>query len=174
MSSYADLVKSKLMSVIKNLEQRKDQFVKHPGKDLTRKRKLSFQTLITLMLSIGGKSLENELFEFFDYDLNTVSSSTFIQNPNKILPETFEVLFQEFNNSLDYFMILEGYRLIAVDGSDLNISHDMKDQNTYFQSTPNSKGFNQTHINAMYDLINNVYLDVCVHSHYAKGLEISN
>jgi hypothetical protein len=162
MSSYADLIKSKLKSVIKNLELRKDQFIKHPGKDFTRKRKLSFQTLITLMVSMGGKSLENELLEFLGYNLNTVFSSSFIQNRNKLLPETFEVLFHEFNNSLDCFKTLEGYRLIAIDGSYLNIPHDFKDQETYFQSTPNSKGFNQTHINAMYDLINNVYLDVYV------------
>jgi hypothetical protein len=55
------------------------------------------------MLSMCGKSLENELLELFDYDLNTVSSSAFIQNRNKLLSETFEVLFHEFNNSLDYF-----------------------------------------------------------------------
>ncbi len=162
MSSYAELVKGKLMSVIKNLEGRKDEFVKHPSKDFTRKRKLSFQTLITLMLSMGGKSLENELSEFFDYNLDTVSSSVFIQSRNKLLPETFEVLFHEFNNSLDYFKTLEEYRLIAVDGSDLNIPHDFKNQETYFQSTPNSKGFNQIHINAMYDLTNKAYLDAYV------------
>jgi hypothetical protein len=148
---YTDLVKGKLMVVIKDLEQRKDQFVKQPGKDFTRKRKLSFQTLITLMLSMGGKSLENELLEFFDYNLHTVSTSAFIQNRNKLLPQTFEGLFHEFNNSLDYFKTLEGYRFIAVDGSDLNIPHDLKNQETYFRSTPNSKGFNQIHINAMYD-----------------------
>jgi hypothetical protein len=162
MSSYAELVKNKLITVIKNLEQRKDQFVKHPGKDFTRKRKLSFETLLTLMLSMGGKSLENELLEFFDYDLDTVSSSAFIQNRNKLLPETFEVLLSEFNNSLDHFNTLEGYRLIAVDGSDLNISHDLENQETYFQSMPNTKGFNQIHINAMYDLINNIYLDAYI------------
>lgn len=162
MSSYAELIKDKLMAVIKNLEERKDQFVKQPNRDFTRKRKLSFQTLITLMLSMGGKSLENELLEFFDYNLNTVTSSAFIQNRTKLLPEAFEVLLHDFNNSLDNFKTLGGYRLVAVDGSDLNIPHDLKNQETYFQSTPNSKGFNQIHINAMYDLVNNVYLDACI------------
>lgn len=159
MSSYAEVVKDKLLTVIKNFEQRKDLFIKQPGKDFTRKRKLSFQIFITLMLSMGGKSLENELLEFFDYDLGTVSSSAFIQNRNKLLPETFEALLYEFNNSFDHFKTLGGYRIIAVDGSDLNIPHDLKNKETYFQSTPSSKGFNQIHINAMYDLINKVYLD---------------
>jgi hypothetical protein len=111
---------------------------------------------------MGGKSLENELLEFFDYDLDTISSSAFIQNRNKLLPETFEVLLHEFNDSFDHFKTFRGYRLIAVDGSDLNISYDPKNQETYFQSTPSSKGFNQIHINTMYDLINKIYLDVLV------------
>lgn len=162
MPSYAKVVKNKLLAVIENFEQKKDQFVKQPGKDFTRKRKLSFKTFITLMLSMGGKSLENELLEFFDYDLDTVSSSAFIQNRNKLLPKTFEALLHEFNDSFDHFEILGGYRIIAVDGSDLNIPHDLKNKETYFQSTPSSKGFNQIHINAIYDLINKVYLDAYV------------
>jgi hypothetical protein len=62
MSSYANLVKSKLMAVIKDLEQIKDQFVEQPGEDFTRKRKLSFQTLITLMLMFSqeGKLMNLE------------------------------------------------------------------------------------------------------------------
>jgi hypothetical protein len=56
------------------------------------------------------------------------------------------VLFHEFINSLDTFKALEVYRIIAVDGSDLNIPHDLKHHETYFQSTPNSKEFNQMYI----------------------------
>ena len=32
----------------------------------------------------------------------------------------------------------------------------------YFQSIPNTKGFNQLHLNAMYDLCNKLYVDVCI------------
>jgi hypothetical protein len=44
--------------------------------------------------------------------------------------------------NLEHFKTLGEYRLIAVDGPDLQIPHDLNNQETYFQSTPNSKGFN--------------------------------
>lgn len=52
--------------------------------------------------------------------------------------------------------------MLAVDGSDLNISHNPRDASTYFQSTPNHKGFNLLHLNAMYDLCNKLYIDACI------------
>lgn len=174
MSSYPKVVKKKLLSVIKSLDQRKEDFIKHPGKDFTRKRKLSFQTIVTFMLSMGGGSLENELLEFFNYDLETVTSSAFTQKRNKLLAKTFKVLLHEFTNSFNHYKTFEGYRLVAVDGSDLHIPHDPKNKETYFQSTPNSKGFNLTHINAMYDLVNKIYIDACVQpgrkEHEARAL----
>lgn len=48
---------------------------------------------------------------------------------------------------------------MAVDGSDLHIPHNPRDTETYFQSTPGTKGFNLLHVNALYDLLNRVYLD---------------
>lgn len=162
MSNFTALIKEKLMNSIQNLDQRKHQLVKQPGKDFTRERKLSFQTLISLILSMGGKSLDNELLEFFNYNIDTVSASAFIQCRNKLLPEVFKALFYEFNNNLDdlnNFKSLNGYCLIAADGSDLSIPHDLENQETYFKTKPTRKGYNQIHINAMYDLINKIYLD---------------
>lgn len=52
--------------------------------------------------------------------------------------------------------------MLAVDGSDLNISHNPRDASTYLQSTPNHKGFNLLHLNAMYDLCNKLYIDACI------------
>jgi hypothetical protein len=57
MSSYAEVVKDKLLTVIENLTQNKDLFVKEPDKDFTRKRKISFQTFITLCCQWVGKAL---------------------------------------------------------------------------------------------------------------------
>ncbi|MCI5937337.1 MAG: AAA family ATPase, partial [Eubacterium sp.] len=45
------------------------------------------------------------------------------------------------------------------DGSDLCISHNPDDEATYFKCTPDSKGFNQLHLNALYDLQTRTYID---------------
>jgi len=162
MSNYPAFIKEKLLSLIKSLDQRKEHFVKNPRKDFTRKRKLPFETIVALVLSMGGGSLGNELLEYFNYNIATVSSSAFTQMRSKLLPKTFKVLLHEFTNSFNSYRTFKGYRLIAVDGSDLLIPHDPNNKETYFQSTPNSKGFNLIHVNAMYDLINKIYIDASV------------
>lgn len=162
MIDYPSLVKSKLTEIIRKMATEPKLFVKNPNVDFTRKRKLSFETVVNVTLSMGGNSLTSELMEYFDYDIDMASSSAFIQQRNKLLPFAFEFLLNEFTHSFQDLKTYEDYRLLAVDGSDLNICHNLNDVNTYFQSVPNTKGFNQLHLNAMYDLCNKLYVDVCI------------
>lgn len=126
------------------------------------------------MLSIGGGSIGNELLEYFNYDIDTVTASAFTQMRSKLLPKVFKTLLYDFTSSFKDYKTFKGYRLIAVDGSDLHIPHDPSNKETYFQSIPKSKGFNLIHVNAMYDLINKVYLDASVQpgrkTHETKAL----
>lgn len=162
MIDYPKFVKEKLSKIISKMAEEPKLFVKNPNTDFTRNRKLSFETVVNLMLSMGGNSLTSELMEYFDYNADMASSSAFIQQRGKLLPFAFEYLLKEFTHSFKDLKTYEGYRLLAVDGSDLNIHHNPNDPDTYFQSTPNTKGFNQLHLNAMYDLCNKLYVDVCI------------
>lgn len=162
MTDYPSFVKGKLIEIIRKMALEPKPFVKNPNVDFTRKRKLSFETVMNLILSMGGNSLTSELMEYFDYDVDMASSSAFLQQRNKLLPFAFEFIFNEFTHSFQDLKTYEGYRLLAVDGSDLNICYNPNDVDTYYQSIPNSKGFNQLHLNAMYDLCNKLYIDVCI------------
>ena len=162
MIDYPKFVRSKLTGIISKMAAEPKLFVKNPNADFTRKRKLSFETVMNLMLSMGGNSLTNEIMEYFDYDVDMASSSAFIQQRDKILPVAFEFLLNEFTHSFQNLKTYEGYRLLAADGSDLNIFHNPNDVDTYFQSIPNTRGFNQLHLNAMYDLCNKLYVNVCI------------
>jgi len=162
MIDYPRFVKDKLIEVISKIAAAPELFVKNPNKDFTRNRKLSLDTVMRLMLSMGGKSLTNELMEHFEYNVHMPSSSAFIQQRDKILPVAFEFLLKEFTSSFQDLKTYEEYRVLAVDGSDLNIYHNPNDPDTYFQSIPNTKGFNQLHLNAMYDLFNKLYVEVCI------------
>ena len=51
---------------------------------------------------------------------------------------------------------------MACDGSDLNIVRNPEDTDTYFQSSPTDKGFNQLHLNALYDLCEKWYTDAVI------------
>lgn len=159
---YPNFVKSRLLQLIEEMAQKPDLFVKNPGKDFSRNRKLNLAQMLRLILSMGGSSLRNELMEYFSYDINVPSVSSFVQQRDKILPAAFEFLLHRFTSSFSDYKTFYGFRLLAVDGSDLGIAHNPNDSDTYVQSLPEIKGFNLLHLNAVYDLCSHLYLDALV------------
>ena len=89
MTNYPSYVKDKLTSIIKKMDQFPENFVKNPKKDFTRNRKFTFESVINLLLSMGGNNLYKELLEYFKYDSETASSSAFVQQRSKILPSAY-------------------------------------------------------------------------------------
>ena len=162
MIKYSKIVKNKLTSIIKEMGESPETFVKNPNKDFTRNRKLTFEYVINLLLSMGGNSIYKELLEYFKYDVETSTSSAFVQQRSKILPAALEYLFKAFTNSFDNYKTFNGYRLLAADGSKLNIAHNPEDADTYIKCKDNAKGFNMIHLNALFDLCNKVYTDACI------------
>lgn len=162
MSDYPTAVKETLTSLIMGMAASPTPFVKNPEKDFTRKRKLPFETVVQLLISMGGNSIYRELLEEQGYDLNTATTSAFIQQREKILPAAFEFLFHEFTGTFRDIKTYQGYRLLAIDGSDLLIATDPGDPDTYFQNRPGERGFSLLHLNAIYDLCNGLYVEACV------------
>lgn len=162
MNKYANSLKQTLTSLIREMSVAPAPYVKNPGKDFTRKKKLPFETVMQLLISMGGNSIYKELLESQGYDVKTATTSAFIQQRNKILPSALEFLFHEFTQSYTNIKHYRGYRLLAVDGSDLHIATDPADTDTYFPNQPNTKGYNLLHLNAAYDLCNRLYVDAIV------------
>jgi hypothetical protein len=137
-------------------------FVNNPEKDFTRKRKLDFKDMLNILLSMGGNSLKLELMKYFSYDVETATNSAFVQQRDKILPDALELLFHRFTASAVNPNYYNGYRMLAVDGSDLSIANNPNDTENYFLANENEKGHNLIHLNAMYDLCSRVYVDAIV------------
>lgn len=55
-----------------------------------------------------------------------------------------------------------GYTLLAVDGSHVQIPSDIHDESTHFNGTKGGRGYNLLHLNALYDLESQLYLDVVI------------
>lgn len=121
MTNYTAQVKENLMNIINQMDKHQWLFVKNPGKDFTRNRKLDFKTMIGLLLNINGNSIYKELLDYCGYTPDIATFSAFVQQRDKILPFAFEFLLHEFNESFKQYKTYRGYRLLAVDGSDLNI-----------------------------------------------------
>ena len=162
MKNYAQHVKEKLMESIKSLESLKDTYVQHANKDFTRTRKLPFDTMIKLTLEMEGSTLGHELRHYFSFDLAMPTVSAFVQRRSLISPDAFLYLFHAFNFAVPSKNLFEGYRLVACDGTDLNIARNSNDKENYFQSNPGEKGYNLLHLNALYDLCSERYLDALI------------
>lgn len=60
-------VKQKLFSLIDQMDSYHWLFTKNPGKDFSRKKKWSFTETIKFILTMEGKSVKDELLEYFDF-----------------------------------------------------------------------------------------------------------
>ena len=160
--SFSDKVFVSLKNKIARLDRLKvvNHLVNDTECDFTRNRKLPFPDVIMIILSMAGCPIREELLDYFDYDINTATSSAFVQARSKVLPDAFEQLLHLFNNAYPCTETYKGYRLIAVDGTDLNIPYDPQDRTTFHKNQ--HKACSLYHINAAYDILNNRYVDLIV------------
>ena len=155
-------VKRTLADSIKKLAAEKQKFSRNPGKDNTRNRKLPFEKVVAAILSFQGGTLNRELMDFFDLNSASPTTSAFVQQRAKILPAAFESLFHHFTDRICEQKTYNGYRLFAVDGSDLQIAANPQDADSFYPGTNGQKSYNLLHINAMYDLLQHIYVDAII------------
>ncbi len=159
---FAEQVKNQLLSLIGEMAAFPWLFSKNPEADFSRTRKLDFASTIQFLLSMESSSIKKELLDYFKFSPDTPSASAFSQQRNKILPQAWTFLFHEFNSCFSFGKKYKGYQLLACDGSDLNIAHNPNDKDTYFQANTTDKGYNQLHLNALFDLCSKRYVDVLI------------
>lgn len=159
---FAARVKKQLLSLIDEMATVPWLFSKNSSTDFSRTRKLDFASTIQLILSMESASIKKELLDFFKFSSDTPTASAFAQQRSKLLLETWAFLFHEFNTGFPLEKKYNGYQLLACDGSDLNIARNPQDEDTYFQSSPTDRGFNQLHLNALFDLCNKRYVDAVI------------
>lgn len=85
MNNYPNKLKQKLLSLIAEIAMNKELYVKDPTRDFARKRKLDLKTMLIILLSMGGNSLNKELLDYFQYDKTTATASAFVQCRDKLL-----------------------------------------------------------------------------------------
>lgn len=68
-----------------------------PFRDFSRNTKLSFQNTIMSLISMERSSITSELQKFFNFSVDTPTSSAFVQQRDKLLPVAFQHLFYAFS-----------------------------------------------------------------------------
>ena len=158
--TYPKQVKAHLWSDISKMSEDPGRFAKNPDADFTRKRKLDFENLIRLLISMQSDTTALELLKFFDYSPDTLSISAFYQQRQKLLPSTFPFLLRQFNSHFSPILYKGKYSLVGCDGCEFNIARNPADSGYFHLPTSASAyGFNSLHTVSFYDLLGKRYLD---------------
>ena len=153
---------SDLRRLISGMSKSPERYCKNPGRDYTRNRKITMKDVLTSTICFAGKSMSNELLQYFSCKPNFPTASAFSQQRDKLSENAFPELFQQFSRKNIPNRQINGYRLLAVDGSTLCTPANPKEKDSYFPSKNNARHFNLLHIHAMYDLLGNAYVDAIV------------
>lgn len=92
--------------------------------------------------------------------------SAYLQQREKIKPGAFEELFRVTTDLNGQGQFYHGYRLLAADGSDVQIPANPDDKGTYFPGVNGQKPYNLIHLNALYGILSNTYQDIIVQDRY--------
>lgn len=163
MDHYIENVTASLENLISDLVENPTLFLKNPDSDFSRNRKINFKTCVGITMNSGGCTMNKELLDFFDFDVNAPTVSAYTQQRAKVLPEAFEYLFHAFTEeNAQTKNSYEGYQLLACDGSNLSIAPNPNDMKTLWKSNQFGATGNHLHLNALYDVLNRTYIDALV------------
>ena len=119
MKNTVTMLRGMLFSIIRRIGESPERYDRKPGRDFTRKRMLTPDVLIYLVLTMDEKSIWKGLLGHFCRRIDTPSASAFVQQRQKLLPSALEDLFHRFSDRLRPQKKFRGYRLLAADGSSL-------------------------------------------------------
>lgn len=150
------------------VEQVEEKY-KSRSSDFTRNRKLPFKLLVLFMLRKLFKSLTLELSAFFQ-EMETkscsITKSAFTQARQKLSEVFFQDLLNTFNQEFytdnqQRVRQLEGKRIVAVDGStlDLPYSRELADFYGTHSNQHQQAAYVKGRVSLMYDLLNGMVLD---------------
>ena len=169
MSFYSRDVLLSLNSIIDTLPHRAEfnSLIYDPEKNFTRESKFGFFKTVHFLFSAGPSTLKNELKSFSRITEANITSSAFVQSRSKIKPDLLRCIFDQLNQKYPCNKNYKGYRLIAVDGSKLNIPYNPKDSSSLHLGPPKAngepgKGYNQVHLSTSFDILDSRYLDCII------------
>lgn len=148
-------------------------------KAFTRKRKLTFVSLVLLQLNMLKRSLQKELVHFFDLIKSPVhiTKSAFSQSRKQLKPEAFldlnDTLVNGFYEEYDY-QTWYGHRLLAIDGSTLNLPNS-DEIIEYFgiQKNQTDIPLAMARISSCYDLLNEIIVEPAIAPYKMSEYELA-
>ena len=155
-------IRRRLDQAIRYVSENVACYCSQPGIHFTRNRKMNSEVLIRYLIHLSDRSICSDLMNYYDAIDTMPSASAVCQQRYKLDPNAMERVFHLFTDSFTNYETYKGYYLLACDGSDITISHNPDDKDTHKVYSSATKGFNQLHLNALYDVLNGIYHDVSI------------
>lgn len=127
------------------------------GKSFSRKSTLTAETVIRLLISAEGGSLAKILH---DTGIQATASAL-SQRRAQIPPEVFRSVFKNFNSSCTDGDLFHGYKLLAVDGTAVNLPRNSAAP-SFVQNDGIPNGVNQLHVTPLYNILSRTFIDLVV------------
>ena len=153
----------RLMSDIAAVADDIQGYVRRPGADFTRMRKIGAGDVIRALVCMGTGTLGHELDGFLEAP-RTCTPSAFCQQRAKIEPEALRQLLLRFGPDVPARAAgARGIRLAAVDGSEVVMQRNPRDAETYSpKSNDSGLGYNSVYATALLDMAGGAFLDAVV------------
>ena len=162
MKTNADSTLALFDDCLSRLESNLSDFVANPGKDFTRHRLLDFKTVVKTLMALSGKTMNNELVDLFITKNQVPSVSAFSQQRNKLKPEVFYQLLRLFQKQPTENQLFKGYRLLAVDGSGMQIADNKDDLDSRHSGIGGKAPFNEVFVHGLFDIFQQTYVDFSI------------
>ena len=151
-------VRKLLNSEINRVASNPKDYCVNSDSNFTRKRKLPMKKMLSGIIGMQSGSLTNELIDLFDASPEAPTASAFSQQRNKVKPDAFKSIFDGFSDNIMNELSIE-MPILAIDGSDIQIATDPNDSDSYFPGTNGQKDYNLFHLNALYKIKHQVYVN---------------
>lgn len=165
MTQYSTYSLSIFKEIITEMSDCREKYVVNPEKDFTRNGNQSFINYMLFLCTMTDGTYSNQSYSFHNKAVNFISASAICQARQKIKPSAFDYVYKEFNRRMNPQKTYKGYKVYAVDGSDIPICRNPNcEDQTYIKKYKNRRGYNSLHLNAIYDINNKIYVDAILDS----------
>ena len=145
------------------------KYFSNPEKDFTRNRKLPFPSLVMYMLSRSTGTLDHTLMDFFGYGGERPGRAALVKAMSKVNTMFWGDLFSNITAATIGSMssrgkaTYKGYRLLAIDGTDLALPEtDDECHTSRMVSHGQVSTYYSLHINCLYDILLDSIVDAVI------------
>lgn len=161
------ITKNSICKLIKNFKSliTSDEFKQRhctESASFTKNRKLSFQDVLLFLLGLPQKSLPTELDLYFEPKNITVSKQAFSKARYQISELAFKEIFElttDVYTFTDNPKTWDGFRIFAVDGSDIAVPHNKKTEEAFGIFKNKNVEYPMARLTALYDAANDLIVD---------------